>query len=310
MKTNRVITIVGPTASGKSAVALKLAKIIGGEIVNADSRQIYQTLHYGTSQPSSDDKKIVTHHLYDFLKPDQIYSAGQYAKEASQTIKDIFKRKGVPIVVGGTGLYLRSLFDGISELPGRDDAIRKNLQTLADEKGRKFLHEKLRSIDPISADKIPFQNIQRVIRALEVYQLTGNPLSELHKKSSKTLTSFHPIFFGLLWEKEKLKEHILERTKRIAPQLIEETKEILKKGFKETDPGLQSLGYREAVRLLNGEISSETFFNSLLKDTLQYAKRQMTWFKKDSRVKWIKVQETFHPENIADQLKEELKSEV
>lgn len=307
MKTNGVIVIIGPTASGKSAVALELSKKTNAEIVNGDSRQIYQYLHHGTSQPANEDKKIVPHHLYDFLKPDQTYSAGQYAKDATLVVKNILKNNRIPIVVGGTGFYIRSLFDGISELPGRNESVRKEWLALAQEKGREFLHQKLKAVDPISAEKIPHQNIQRIIRALEVYTLTGKPLSELHKKSSKTSAPFDPLFFGLLWEKEKLKERILERTKRIAPLIIEETKEVLKKDFKENDPGLQSLGYRQATQTLRREITCDDFFNSLLTETFQYAKRQMTWFKKDSRIKWIHIKEPFDPEKIAQKIKAELK---
>jgi tRNA dimethylallyltransferase len=310
LKTDHIITIVGPTASGKSAVALELAKKLKGEIVNGDSRQIYQFLHFGTSQPTSQEQKTVRHHLYDFLKPNLFYSAGQYAKEASLILSEIMERKRLPIVVGGTGLYIKALFDGISELPERDETLRKKFLDLSEEKGREFLHSKLKSIDPISAEKIPFQNIQRVVRALEVYELTGTPLSQIHKNPSKIHHPFSPLFFGLLWPRTVLNERIQERTKRILPDILQETKQILAKGFKDSDPGLQSLGYRQAILYLENKITYDECFQSLLLDTLHYAKRQMTWFRKDTRIQWIDLREPFHPESVAARIVQELKIEV
>ena len=299
---NRVIVIVGPTASGKSAVALSLALKLGGEIVNADSRQIYRFLDAGTSKPSPEDFKKTPHHLYDFLDPKETYSAGLYARDAKKAIEKIGSAKKISIVVGGTGLYLRALFDGMTELPQRDEETRKKLMNLAEEKGRKFLHQKLLEADPVSAAGIPYQNIQRVVRALEVYHLTGKPMSQWHRESKQKENSLNPIFFGLERPKEILHQRITERSQKILPGLIQETKMLLERGTKAEDPGLQSLGYRTVVQFLEKKISREELLTSLVRETRAYAKRQVTWFKRDARIQWIQIEEPFDPEATAQEV--------
>lgn len=297
-----IIVIVGPSASGKSAVALELAKKIGGEIVNADSRQIYKYLDAGTAKPNSEERKVVPHHLYDFLNPKETYSAGQYVKDATAAICKIISRRKHPVVVGGTGLYIRALFDGLAPLPQKDESLRKKLLKIAEEKGRKYLHEKLREVDSVSAEKIPHQNIQRVIRALEVYEITQKPISILQKKLIEPKNNFKPVLLGLRWEKTELKDRILKRTERILPAMILETDWLLKNGFDDTNPGLQSLGYKTAIQYIRHQISYEDFFNVLLQDTLRYTKRQMTWFKRDDRIRWIDLYPPFNPEEVAEHL--------
>lgn len=295
-----VLVIVGPTASGKSRVALELAKKIDGEIINADSRQIYKYLDVGTSKPTSEERKLVPHHLYDFLDPKELYNAGEYSKNARVTIKKIFDRKRVPILVGGTGFYIQALLDGLADLPRRDDFLREKFLKIVERYGKKYLHEKLEKADPASAQKIPFQNVQRVIRALEVYTLTQKPISQWNGKNSKREHAFQPVFFGLCWKKTELKERIFQRTEKILPGLASEAEWLLKNGCNRNHPGMQSLGYRHAIRFLQKEISYHDFFNSLLLDTMHYAKRQMTWFKRDARIRWLDLEKPFQPEKVAE----------
>lgn len=309
-----IIILLGPTASGKSAVALELAKKIGGEIVNADSRQIYQYLNVATAKPSQEERKEVPHHLYDFLNPKKNYSAGEYAKDAAKIISEIFARNHTPILVGGTGFYLRALFDGLPELPRGNKTLRKKLLKIANEKGREYLHKQLQKVDPVSAERIPYQNLQRVIRALEVYHLTKRPISSFCMPTSSKVKSLDShlhgndfcLSFGLKWEREALKERIRRRIEKMLPLLIQETKELLKKGFSSQDPGMQSVGYRETIQYLEGKISDEVLFQQLLQRTFQYAKRQMTWFRADARICWLELKEPFRPERIAQQIKKSL----
>ena len=297
-----VLTIAGPTASGKSPVALELAVKIGGEIVNADSRQIYRFLNAGTSRPGAGERRKVPHHLYDFLDPKEIYSAGDYARDASKAISGILSRKKKPIVVGGTGLYIRALFDGLSNMPQRDDSVREDLMSVVRQKGKKALHEMLAKADPVSASKIPYQNVQRTLRALEVYRITGKPLSQWHKESPPVKTGLEPLLFGLGWAKDALRKRIAERCEKILPGIIAETESLLAMGYEETAPGLQSLGYRHAALFLRKGISRAELLVRLTRDTLAYAKRQETWFKKDARIRWIKVREPFDPSAAAEEI--------
>ncbi len=297
-----ILSLIGPTASGKSAVALELAQKMSSEIINADSRQIYKYLDEGTSKPTQEDRKKIPHHLYDFINPDQPYNAGEYARQASKVMNDIVSRKKIPIVTGGTGLYVKALFMGLSALPERNEEVRKKLHAFAEEKGRKALHEMLEKADPASAMKIPHQNIQRVVRALEVYELTKKPLSEHHQESKSQGPEIQPIQIGILWDREDLKERIRERTQKIAPHIVRETEKLIKMGFQSSDPGCQSLGYKQAFLLLDKKMSQEDFESSLLTDTSQYAKRQMTWFGRDTTVRWIKPSKPFAACAVADQI--------
>lgn len=297
-----VIVILGPTGSGKSAIALDLAKKINGEIVNGDSRQIYKILSYGTCKPSQEQQKSIPHHLYDFLEPNQPYNAGRYAKDAEKIILDILKRGKNPIVVGGTGLYISALFDGLAELPEKDEALRAYWLKIANESGKEYLHDHLKKVDPEAAEKIPYQNIQRTIRALEVFSLTGKKISFLQKTAPKKNSALNPLFYGIWWEKTVLKERLLKRAKEILHGLIMETEWLIQNGFKKSDPALQSLGYKQAIRYLNQEINKEELLNSLVLDTLHYAKRQMTYFKRDKRILWLKLEEPLEPKAVAEKM--------
>ena len=292
---------MGPTASGKSSLALELASRLDGEIINADSRQIYAGFDAATAKPAPADLRRVPHHLYDFLDPQEAFSAGSYARAAAPLIEQILKRKKVPVLAGGTGLYLRALLDGITELPGRDDSIRKTLLDYAEKFGRKALHERLEKADAASAKNIPHQNIQRVVRALEIFEATGKPLSLHHAESPKRSAAFSAEIFGIAWERAALKRRIGERCKQTARPLIEEARELSKKVPPDA-PAFQGLGYRAALAAAAGDIKFDEFLASCIRDTERYAKRQMTWFRKDARIRWIPAQEPWDPAHAAGRI--------
>ena len=279
--------ICGATASGKSDLALALAEKYDGEIVNADSRQIYKGLEIGTAAPNNIERARVPHHLYSFLSPDKIYSAADYSNDARKMIRAIFKRGKQPIVVGGTGLYIKALIDGLSALPQKNSELRAQLQQRLQQEGSLVLHEELRKIDPESAQRIPHQNTQRLIRALEVCHLGKKPLSVLQKENAPVPIEFEVKLFGLFWDRKILRQRIEKRSAQIFPAIVEETKKLLAQKYDEKIPALQSLGYAQALQFLHGKISKETAIALLSTKTMQYAKRQQTWFKADARVQWV-----------------------
>ena len=205
-------------------------------------------------------------------------------------------------MVGGTGLYISALFDGLAELPEKDESVRAYWLKIANEHGKEALHNCLKKKDPEAAEKIPYQNIQRTLRALEVFSLTGKKISFLQKTAPKKNSIFNPLFYGLWWEKPVLKERLLKRAKEILPGLILETEWLIQHGFKGHEPALQSLGYQQTIRYLNKEIGKENLLNSLVLDTLHYAKRQITYFKRDHRIHWIKMEEPFNPKTILEKM--------
>ncbi len=286
----KVCALVGPTASGKSAAALELAKKVSGEIVNADSRQIYKYIPIGSTQPDAAAFKAAPHHLYGFLDPKESYNAEEYSKTARKIILEILARGKSAIVVGGTGFYVQALFDGLSPLPQSDKNTRAQLQKLLEEKGRQFLHDALAQVDPISAKTIPYQNSQRALRALEVYRISGKPISQWRQESKGEKFSVEPKFLGLSWNREELRERIRERTKKILTGILEESRWLKSHGYTLRDPGLSGLGYKHCFQFLEKNITKEKLFDLIYLDTVHYAKRQMTWFKKDPRINWLRAE--------------------
>lgn len=313
-----LIVLVGPTASGKTAVALELAKKINGEIISADSRQVYKYLDIGTAKPINaktlkrKNAKTpiiingIPHYLIDIVEPDQRYSAGKFSEDAEKVIQQIYLHKKIPLVVGGTGLYIRALIDGLVELPGANHRLRKELENLAKKYGKNYLYQRLAKVDPEKAKKIHPQNLPRIIRALEVYSLTGKPMSIWQKKTNEAITSspqYEPVFFGLLWERDKLYQRINERVEKMYQAgILTELKKVLKKGYARNSPGLEGLGYQHLVKYLDGKIKLEEAITFWKRDTRRYAKRQMTWFKKDKRIHWIKIDQLFNPKKIVQKI--------
>lgn len=281
-----ILIVTGPTASGKTAFAVRCAKNLNGEIISADSRQIYRYLNIGTAKPSNRQQRAVRHHLIDFLDPDSIFDAGTFVRLANQSIADIQKRGKRPIIVGGTGLYIKALVDGLAPLPRRDENIRAKLNAIIKKKGLQSLYNWLAKIDTETSRNIDPYNPARIIRAMEVYLLTGKGMAYFHKKTKKSEHSFTMI--GLNPPKKTLMSKIIKRTEAMVKGgMIEETKRLLNRGFKPTCPACLSLGYRHVIKYLNGTIDKENLKQSIITDTWQYAKRQKTWFKKDKRIIWL-----------------------
>jgi tRNA dimethylallyltransferase len=261
--------------------------MLGGEILSADSRQVYRHLDIGTAKPSVADRKAVPHHFVDDLLPDQEFSAGEFGMRGRQIIGEILHRGKTPIVVGGAGLYVRSLIDGIFEGPGRNRRLRELLERRADAGGVGDLLEELRAVDPETAAKADQSKTRRIIRALEVYHTTGEPLSLLQKKN-RALIEFVPVQFGLEWDRAALYERIEQRCAgMIAQGLLREVEELDRRGYRPQMNALNTVGYAEAFAYRRGDISYAEMLRLFQRNSRRYAKRQLTWFRSDSRVRWI-----------------------
>lgn len=275
-----LVAVIGPTSSGKTELAIALARTINGEVVSADSRQIYRGLDAGTAKPKRDAHGLadgIPYHLIDCAEPSSTFDAGQFASLAGSLCAAIRRRGRVPIVAGGTGLYVRALLEGLAPLPRRDGAVRRRLEDTARRHGRRALHMRLAAVDPAAALKIPENNIQRLVRALEVFELTGRPISSFWKKPAAP--AYPAVVLRLNWPVAALKRRIVERAQRMWPNMLEELRRMAPSDVTGEQPGLQSLGYREALACLRGEISSSEGLQRLIRSTMSYAKRQRTWFR-------------------------------
>lgn len=279
---DEVVAIVGPTASGKTELAVALAKRLGGEVISADSRQVYRRLDAATAKPRRDASGRVDgvpYHLVDCVEPDEPFSAGDWARLARGKLAEIWSRGRLPIVCGGTGLYVRALKDGLAELPRRDEALRRKLEEEARALGRGVLHERLRRLDPQAAQAIPANNIQRLIRALEVCELSGRPMTQLWKEGRGGAPEARWTVLALDWPQEELRARIAGRAAAVWRALLAEVARLVPSRFRGDEPGFNSLGYPEALRCLRGELSEGEGLQAMISATNAYAKRQRTWFR-------------------------------
>ena len=285
----RVIVIIGPTCSGKSYLGLKLAQLINGEIISADSRQIYKRLNIGTAKPTSEELQKIKHHFINILNTDEDYDANKFSIDAENIIDDIHKRKMTAIVVGGSGLYVKALIEGIVDSADKDENLRNELFAKKEKYGIKYLYDELIKVDPISAEKMLPQNWKRVIRALEVIYLTGKPIWQHHSNQNKNSKfSFYQI--GLNWDREALYTRIEERIDMmIEDGLVDEVIGILNDGYDKNLNSLNTVGYKEIISYLDEEITLNRAIELIKRNTRRYAKRQLTWFKADERIKWFNV---------------------
>ncbi len=285
----RVIVITGPTCSGKSYLGLKLAQLINGEIISADSRQIYKKLSAGTAKPSATDLQKVKHHFIDILNPDEDYDTNKFSIQAEKVINEIQEKNKTAVVVGGSGLYIKALIDGIIESADKDEDLREKLLSKKEKYGVEFLYNELKKVDPVSAEKMLPQNWKRVIRALEVYHLTGRPIWQHHINQNK-IPKFNFYQIGLNWDREILYRRIEERVdEMIEIGLVEEVKRILDNGYDKNLNSLNTVGYKEIISFLDNEITLDRAIELIKRNTRRYAKRQLTWFKADERIKWYNV---------------------
>lgn len=274
-----MIAIVGPTASGKTELAVALARAIRGEIISADSRQIYRELSAGTAKPALDGSGRlggIPYHLVGCADLQDPWDAGRFAQAAGHVAADIAARGRRPIVAGGSGLYIRAFLEGLSALPPRDETLRRRLEEQARAQGRGALHERLARVDPAAAAAIPANNIQRIIRALEVFELTGKPISSHWKKERPAAPSAR--IFCIDWPAPALRQRIARRAADMWPAMLAEVRGLLRR-FTGAEPGFESLGYPQALACARGEMIPEEGLRLLIQSTCAYAKRQRTWFR-------------------------------
>jgi len=292
LNTRRILAIVGPTASGKTLLSLLVAEILNGEIVSADSRQIFKYLDIGTAKPTRADRKRVPHHFVDFLDPRQEYSAGLFGDDVRKVLKDVFDRGKVPILVGGSGLYIKSAIDGLFGGPGRDPEIRARLEEQLRTDGLEPLLDTLGKVDPIVLKKMKEITPRRVIRALEVFSIAGKPLSEYDSEQEK-IPDFQAIQFGLKWERKELYSRINQRVDRmISDGLMDEVQKLAGMGYDRGLNALNTVGYKEVFDYLDGTVNRETMVELIKRNTRRFAKRQITWFKADERIHQTPMTET------------------
>lgn len=273
-----LVVIAGPTAVGKSRLALSLAQRWNASIINADSRQIYKYLDIGTNKPSPEELSLVPHYMIDIVYPDQFYSAGDYGREARKAVDNIIQSNNVPILVGGTGLYIRAVVNGLAPSPPSNREVKKLLRMQVQGRGIGALYEELLRIDPILAERFHPNDKQRILRALEVYFITGKRLSDFHKQSL-SVNKYNTIFLFINRSREKLYDLINVRVEKMFEDgLIEEVERLLKMGYSQEDPGMQSLGYKYIIDYINGYKSLNDVKTLMKRDTRRYAKRQITWF--------------------------------
>jgi tRNA dimethylallyltransferase len=279
--------VLGPTGSGKSELGIHLAHRIGGEIVNYDSLQVYRGFDIGTAKVPEPERRGVPHHLLDVAEPGQLFTAGDYARLARASLREIDARRRIPVLVGGTGLYLRALLEGLSQGPSRDPGIRERLERRA-EKRPLSLHRILSRLDPTAAARIHTNDKKKIIRALEVRLLQGRTISELFSEGRDPLTGFRPIKIGLNPPREILNQRLDARTVRIFEAgLLEEVRDLLLSGVRRDAKPFESIGYKQALLVLDGRLTLEQAVQSTQLETRQYAKRQVTWFRKEDGVQWL-----------------------
>lgn len=284
----KVIVICGPTASGKTALSIELAKKIDGEIISCDSMQIYKDMNIGTAKVTKEEMQGIRHYMIDFVSPDTRYSVADYKKDAEKAIETIINKGKIPIIVGGTGLYVDSLIYGI-EYPEIkfDEEYRKRLEKEADEKGLEFLYNKAKEIDKQAMQKISPNDKKRIIRVLEIYHATGKTKTEQEIESRKKEIKYEYKVFAINMNREKLYERINIRVdKMIENGLIEEV-ENLKKKYNHFPTAMQGLGYKEVVEYLQNQITRDEMIEKIKQESRRYAKRQLTWFRKNKETIWI-----------------------
>ncbi len=286
-----VVVVLGPTASGKTALALALARRFGGEIVNCDSVAMYREFEIGTAKPSAAERAEVPHHLLDCVDPLANVTAGEYARQARQVLREIELRRHLPIVSGGTGLYLRALVEGLFSGPQRSEDLRNQLRNRAEERGTGYLHRILRRLDAAAANRIHANDVPKVIRAIEVCLASRRPfrrtMTELWQQGREPLRGFRILRLGLNPEREALYVRINQRAAKMFEKgLIAETKQLLEKYGEHARP-LASLGYKQALQCLRGELDRESALAAAQQAHRNYAKRQITWFRREPDVHWL-----------------------
>lgn len=283
----KILCVVGPTASGKTAYAIELAKGNNGEIVSCDSMQIYTYMNIGTAKATAEERAEVPHHMIDFVDPNRDYSVADFVTDARACIAEILSRGKMPVLCGGTGLYIDSVLKSVEFSPQkRDDKLRDELWKKAEQDGAESVYEILKELDPIEADKVHYNNVKRVIRAIEICKTTGMTKTEADKLSiGKPM--YNPTIYGLNMPREKLYERIDSRVDVMVEQGLEgEVRQLLNMGIRRDSTAMQAIGYKELVRYIDGLCDFETAIEDIKRESRRYAKRQLTWFRRNPDIIW------------------------
>lgn len=292
---DKLLIITGPTAVGKTALSVDLASKLDGEIISADSMQIYRYMDIGTAKVTDDEMKGIPHHLIDIVYPDEEYTVSNYQRDATRLIGDLNRKNKLPIVVGGTGLYINSLVYKLNFVKvAPNEEIRQRYETLAEEYGNEYIHNILSEVDIESGKKIHIRDRKRIIRALEIFELTGKTMSEYNKDFRREVWDYRLSMICLNMDRSKLYERINRRVDIMIEQgLIGEVQEILNLGYDKNLVSLQGIGYKEIIDYLENRSTLDEAINRIKQGSRNYAKRQLTWFRRDKRIKWVNIDE-FH----------------
>ena len=300
----KICILAGPTAVGKTEISLALARSLCGEIISADSAQVYKYMDIGTAKLKEEEMQGIKHYMIDEVTPDMDFSVAQFREKAELHIKDINDRGKLPIITGGTGLYINSLLNNLDFTDSiSDEEYRREMQETAQVKGTDYVHAMLEAVDPASYKKLHPNDLRRVIRALEVYKHTGRPISYFQEKSRKQPPRYDFAYITLTMDRRKLYERIDQRVDRMmASGLVEEVEGLIKRGYGRELNSMQALGYKEIADFLHGLITKDEAVRILKRDTRHYAKRQLTWFRGDKRVNWVDVDNFFRKEVIVENI--------
>lgn len=287
-----LVVIIGPTAVGKTSIAVDLALLLNGEIISGDSMQVYRKMDIGTAKISPAEMKGIPHHLLDIKDPDEPFSVAEFQKIATEKIEEIVQRKKIPLLVGGTGLYIQAVIDDYQFAQQENvSAYRKMLLSLAEKRGSHYLHTLLEDIDPVSARKIHANDLKRTTRALEYFYITGKRISENYRNNARVdVARYNVVLIGLTMDRHTLYERINLRVDQMMEEgFLNEVQALVEQGFSPDLPAMQGLGYRQLLCYLRGEYDLTTAVDLIKRDTRRFAKRQLTWFRKDPRINWFHV---------------------
>ena len=295
-----IVVIVGPTAVGKSRVAIEVAKVFETEVLTADSRQVYRGMDIGTDKPAREERQTVPHRLIDLVNPDESFNAGLYRRHALDEIERLYRDRRLPLVVGGTGLYVRILLKGLCGAPPTDPIMREALQQEAKDHGYDRLYARLVAVDPVAAARLHPRDESKVIRALEVYQLSGRRMSEFQQEHGFDERPFSALIIGLNRDRDLLYRCIEERIDwQLAHGLIEETTQLLAQGYRRDSAAMKGLGYRQVAEYLAGQYDAAEMVRRFKRDTRHFSKRQMTWFRKEPGIQWLMIKESESAQHTA-----------
>lgn len=298
MKKKKLVILTGPTAVGKTALSIRLAKEIGGEIISADSMQVYRRMNIGSAKITPQEMQGIPHHLVDILEPTEHFDVCTFQKYAKEAMQGIYERGNIPIIVGGTGFYIQAVLYDIDFSENEQDGIRAQLEKLAREKGAGYMHQMLAQIDPVSAGAIHANNVKRVIRAIEYYRQTGERISAHNEEQSQKESPYDFRYFVLNDDREKLYARIERRIDEMMEAgLVREVEGLLAEGLSAGMTAMQGLGYKEIAAYLQGEMTCEEAVYTLKRDTRHFAKRQITWFKREKDVIWVNKNEFDYDED-------------